>query len=183
MAGTWSKQGDMEDEAVNLLTGQRLGQPVFIPNSDSISFGDQYDNRGAVWHAEILPFSSDGYSAKTENRRTVTQMRCVGNTAQQVVLQVRSFVTAIDLKKKKVKDSKQQDEIITFQPLNAQQCQTVSSTRTYSAAGQASMQSKSHTTRSRTAAFAPVPVLNGIDLKRSLADYLTEHNWGYLIPQ
>jgi hypothetical protein len=28
-----------------------------------------------------------------------------------------------------------------------------------------------------------VPTINGIDLRRSLADYLTQHNWAYLIPQ
>ncbi|HEY9717111.1 MAG TPA: hypothetical protein V6C69_06575 [Trichormus sp.] len=183
MAGTWAKQGDYEDSAVNLQTGQQLGSPVFIRNADSLSFGDQCDNKGTVWHAEILPFRSDGYNGKTEDRRYVTQMRCVTNSAQEVVLQVRSFVTSIDPKKHKVRGSKQQDEFITFQPLDAQQIQTTSSTRSYSGTGQPLMQSKSHTTRTRAAAFVPVPTINGIDLRRSLADYLAQHNWAYLIPQ
>jgi hypothetical protein len=183
MAGTWAKQGDYEDSAVKLQTGQQLGSPVFIRNADSLSFGDQCDGKGTVWHAEILPFRSDGYNGKTEDRRYVTQMRCVTNSAQLVVLQVRSFVSSIDLKKHKVRGSKQQDEFITFQPLDAQQIQTFSSTRSYSATGQPLMQSRSHTTRTRAAAFVPVPTINGIDLRRSLAQYLTEHNWAYLIPQ
>jgi hypothetical protein len=183
MAGTWQKQGDMEDDAVNLLTGQRLGAPTFIRNVVSLSFGDQRDSRGTVWHAEILPFRSDGFNGKVEDRRYVTQMRCVTNTAQQVVLQVRSFVVSIDLKKKKVNGSKQQEEIITFQPLTAQQIQTQSSTRSFSAAGQAFMQQRSHTTRMLIAAFAPVPTINGIDLKQSLAEFLVQHNWASLVPQ
>lgn len=183
MAGTWQKQGDMEDSAVNLQTGQRLGSPVFIRNVVSLSFGDQCDNRGTVWHAEVLPFRSDGYNGKMEDRRFVTQMQCVTNTAAQVVLQVRSFVVSIDLKKQKVKNSKQQEEIITFQPLDGQQIQTMSSTRDFSSTGQALMQSQSHTTRTRVAAFLPVPTLNGLDLRQSLADYLVQHNWGSLVPQ
>lgn len=183
MAGTWTKQGDIEDAAVNLQSGQRLNAPVFIRNANSLSFGHQYDSRGTVWHAEILPFRTDGLNEKMEDRRYVTQMQCVTNTAQQVVLRTRSFVTTVDLKKNKVKGSKQQDELISFQPTDAQHIETVSSTRSYSAQGQALMQSRSHTTRTRVATFAPVPVLNGIDLKRSLADYLQQHNWAYLIPQ
>ncbi len=183
MAGTWTKQGDTEDSAVNLQNGQQLGQPVFIPNANSLSFGHQLDSKGTVWHAEILPFRTDGFGGKTEDRRYVTQMQCITNNIQQVVLKTRSFVTSIDLKKKKVRGSKQQDEIIAFQPLDSQHVETVSSTRSYSAQGQALFQSRSHTTRTRVAQFVPIPVLNGIDLRRSLADYFQQHNWAYLIPQ
>jgi len=183
MAGTWTKQGDYDTYALNMRNGQQMTQPVYVANVVTISFGHQIDAQGTVWNAEVLPFRADGFRGpKQQDHRFVTDESCLENTRAAVTLHMRSFIVTVD-NKQKVKDNKQQDEMIRFTPSGPGAIRTDSSTRTYDANGKGTFQSRSYTTRTKTREFMPIAQLNGIDLRQSLAQYLTEHNMAYLVPQ
>lgn len=183
MAGIWAKQGDYETFVMNLKTGAQTQGQTFVPNVVSLTFGHQLDASGTVWHANVLPFRADGHRGKLDDHRFVSSERCLRSDSSSVSLQVRSFVVTVDSHSQKVKQSKQQEEVIGIAPLDARTIRTQSSTRIYDASGKPMFQTRSYTNRTRTADFMPIATINGIDLRQSLAQYLLDHNMANLVPR
>lgn len=183
MAGSWIKQGDNETFVMNLKTGAQSEGRTFVPNVVSLSFGHQLDARGTVWHANVLPFRADGHRGNLDDHRFVSSERCLRTDPSSVSLQVRSFVVTVDSRSQKVKQSKQQEEVIGIAPIDPRTIRTQSSTRIYDGNGNPMFQTRSFTDRSKTAEFSPVASINGIDLKQSLARYLLDHDMSNLVPR
>jgi len=176
LAGAWMKDGDVETYARDFRTGQVSTQQVWLTNRVRLEFGHQVDALGTVWHAELLPFRADGNRGQTQDRRYVMQMDCLSSTPQSVALNFRSIVTNMDTSSNRVLESKQQEEIVTFKPSVPNMIATHSSIKSFTDRGQPVNQYETHTERRKIAAFVPVDQLRGVNLKESLAEFLTQKN-------
>jgi len=176
LAGAWMKDGDVETYARDFRTGQVSTQQVWLTNRVRLEFGHQVDALGTVWHAELLPFRADGNRGQTQDRRYVMQMECLSSTPQSVALNFHTIVTNMDTSTNRVLESKQQEEIVTFKPSAPNTIATHSSIKGFTDRGQPVNQYETHTERRKIAAFVPVDQLRGINLKESLAGFLTQKN-------
>lgn len=183
LSGAWIKDGDVETFAKDFTTGRESTQQVWLTNRVRLAFGHQVDALGTVWHAELLPFRADGNRGQTQDRRYVMQMSCLNSSPQSVALNFHSIVTVVDPSTNKVLDSKQQEEIVTFQPSVPNVIATHSSTKGFSSGGQALLQYETHTQRKKIAAFSPVYEDRGINLQQSLAQFLTQKNMLNRLPK
>lgn len=182
MAGTWQKEGDQETFEEDFTSGRQQQTNFWLSNRVSLSFGHQVDALNTVWHAEVLPFRADGNRQGGRDRRYVIDMNCNRSTPQFVSLRFHSVVAAVD-GRGRVQGSRQQEEIVNFSPgASPGSVASESSTKTFTDRGQPLYLTDSHTIRTRTAPFRPVDFLNGIDLRRSFAEFLTSRNMSNRIP-
>ncbi|HMP53995.1 MAG TPA: hypothetical protein PKD05_20775, partial [Candidatus Melainabacteria bacterium] len=172
MAGTYTKEGDMETFEKDFRSGSEKRENFWLENRVTLSFGHQRDALNTIWHAEVLPFRADGTRGRSRDQRYVIGMSCLKSTPESVVLKFHSVVVALD-DRDRVLGSKQQEEIVSFFPGGGDNfITTTSSTKTFSESGQPLYQLDSHTKRLRTRGFMEEDYLSGIDLKRSLNDFL-----------
>lgn len=184
LAGTWMKEGDVETFAEDFRTGRHQNMRVWINNRVRLSFGHQVDAQGTIWHAEVVPFRADGQKAGATDERYVMEMSCLNSTPQVVVLRFRSVVSEVEPRSRRVLESKQQEEIVTFEPSagTTSKIGTKSSIKSFSAFGQPLFQYETQTNRTRIADFVPTATLEGLDLQSSLYQFLEASNMEDRIP-
>jgi len=176
MAGTFTKEGDMETFEKDFQTGAEKRENYWMENRVTLSFGHQRDALNTIWHAEVVPFRADGSRGRSRDQRYVIGMSCLKSSPESVVLKFHSVVVALD-DHDRVRGSKQQEEIVSFFPGGGNNfIATTSSTKTFSESGQPLYQLDSHTKRLKTRGFFEEDFLSGIDLKRSLYDFLAGRN-------
>ncbi|MBX9693112.1 MAG: hypothetical protein K2Z81_12055 [Cyanobacteria bacterium] len=182
LAGTWLKDGDVETFSEDLRSGRSSTRQVWINNRVKLSFGHQLDALRTIWHAEVLPFRADGERGNMQDRRYVMDMSCMKSTPQEVILRFRSAIAVIDPGSQRVIDNEQQEEIVSFAQTSPGIITTRSSTKSFTGSGQPLFQAETHTQRRKLAEFTPVDNLQGIDLKASLSQFLSNSNMSNRIP-
>lgn len=175
MAGRFTKEGDIETFEEDFQSGRTDYRQVWLENKVSLSFGHQSDFLNTIWHAEVLPFRADGKRGRDRDQRYVVEMNCLKSSKETVVLRFHTIVVTLD-RKGRVRQSRQQEEIVKFYPQDSRFIASTSSTKTFSSKGKPLYRLDSHTKRLKTARYKPVSHMGGIDLKKSLNDFLVSNN-------
>jgi len=182
LAGAWLKNGDMETYVKDYRSGEEMRKPMWLNNKVRLAFGHQRDKLGTIWHAEVLPFRADGNRGETTDRRYVMDMSCLKSNPDAVVLRFHSNVVHINPTDSRIQTTTQQEEIVTFRPDQEGMIATTSSTKTFDENGRPIIQALSNAERTKLAEFAPVPVINGIDLVQSLDSFLASNQMTNRLP-
>ena len=182
MAGTWTKDGDIETFEEDFRTGRQSRKSFWLKNRVTLSFGHMIDAMNTIWHAEVVPFRADGKRKGVSDQRYVIAMKCLRSTPEAVVLRFHSVVVSLG-RRGKVEGSRQQEEIVSFYPQNDRFIATRSSTKTFTSKGKPLYRLDSHTKRLKTGDFRESDFLRGVDLKSSFANFLVSNNMQDRVPK
>jgi hypothetical protein len=182
LAGKWNKRGDTTLSVTDLRTGRTGRSGVFTEDNMTISWGQQVDKEGNIWHANFIPSERDGATEEESVRFVLLSQSAEVNSEEQFVTRTRYVVTMRYEGTGEVAEKYQQETLADLTPDDANHFTAKSSNKMFYMSGQAYRMGMLSSTFTRVGEFAPRKVERNIDLRRALADYLHAHNMDQLIP-
>jgi hypothetical protein len=175
LAGKWAKAGDLTVSLTDLQSGQKSFPNEWVDNKMQANWGHQVDKAGNIWHVNILPSERDGQSAgKTVRFLTVVQ-KCEKTDESSLVTRTQYVVSEANFLTGQSIDMFQQESLNHYILTPQRDVVNVSTNRVFNYQGIPLRDGQLKSEYSRIAEFVTVPVLNGIDLKESLNEYLDSH--------
>jgi hypothetical protein len=146
------------------------------------NFGLQLDNTGSVWHADILPKTSVWEGAQRNLQMTVSK-ECITTSNERIVLHIHNQSVILDPSNQRITHSEQVDgyKTITLQNNNGD-LSVYDDIQEYDSNGSPLDRYIAKYTMHRIQNFAPQDYDHGIDLRASLAQFLTSIGRAQLIP-
>lgn len=180
MAGTWSKQGDMTINAVDLRTGQGRTINQWTDNRMTVAFGHQIDRSGTIWQANILPSETDSISGGKSVRFLAVQRKCESYSPTGLITRTHYIIT--ESYGNQVAEEFQQESLNHYSALATGELLNRSSNRVFSYQGQATQDGNLESRFHKIADFRPVATLDGVDLNATFASFLQAIGRPDLIP-
>lgn len=179
MAGTWNKKGDQTISLTDLRTGVTRAVNEWTEDDATATWGCQYDREGNIWHANFLPLERDAVSSGRTVKFVIVSLKPELRTADQLVGRVHSIVT--ESVGSQIINEYQQESLNDYILLPSGQLQNRSSNRDFTYAGQPTKEGELVSLFTRVRPFVPEATHNGIDLLKSLNEYLVAHNMSQLV--
>ncbi len=137
------------------------------------NFGVQLDSTGRAWNADFLPHTST-WSGAQEERQTTVEKECVASDDNKIVLHIHNQCIFINPRNQKIVYVEQVDGFKTITLKNDRGDLAIyDDIQEYDCNGAPLDRYIATSTMLRIENFAPVDVINGINLPASLAQYLT----------
>jgi len=183
LAGRWHKKGDLTVGVTDLLTGHKGMQNVWVNNELSTHWGHQVDRNGNIWHANFIPTTRDGDSDGEVVRFVTVAEKCELTTPEQVVTRTHYVVTKALEANNEVVEKYQQESLNDYTMTAQGGMENRSSNKLYHMNGQAYRMGLLESQFSKIAEFAPTAFDRGIDMRKSLVDYLHSQHLDNLVPE
>ncbi len=146
------------------------------------SYGLQLDNQGRLWNADLLPKVGKWEGAQVEVQTTV-EKDCVTSDDNQLIMHIHNYCVYLSPTKQQIVYAEQVDGFKTIKLQNKQGDLSIyDDIQEYDSNGQPLDRYIATSTMHRTKIFKPQDFENGIDLRASLAQYLTSTGHPELIP-
>ncbi len=175
LAGQWAKAGDLTVSLTDLQTGQKSFPNEWVDNKMHAHWGHQTDKVGNVWHVNILPSERDGQSGGKNVRFLTVVQKCEKTDESALVTRTQYVVSESNFVTGQALDMFQQESLNHYILTPQKDVVNVSTNRVFNYQGVPLRDGQLKSEYNRIAEFSPVPVLNGIDLKQSLNDFLDAH--------
>lgn len=173
MAGNWYKEGDLTTRVTNLRTGASSAVSEWTPNKLSERWGHQIDQQGNFWHANLLPSEQDGTSDNKKVRFVAVAQRCEKSTPSELLTRTHYVVSESDIWSGQAVDMFQQESLNHYVLSGQSEITNTSSNRVFTYQGRPERDGQLLSKFRKTGNFLPVEVMNGINLRDSLRDYLS----------
>lgn len=180
LAGVWTKNGDMTTSVTDLRTGMSSTQNEWTENRLEAVWGHQQDARGNYWHVNLLPSERDGASSGKLVRFVTVAQQCLNSTPQQLLTRTHYVVSESNPWSHQAFDTFQQESLNHYALAAQNQLMNTSSNRVFSYEGAPIREGILTSQFAKIGQFSPVALLNGVDLRASLNDYLQSHALGHL---
>ncbi len=180
MAGAWVKDGDMTTSVTDLRTGMSRTQNAWTENRLEAIWGHQQDAQGNYWHVNLLPSERDGASSGKLVRFLTVAQQCLNSTPQQLMTRTHYIVSESNPWSHQTFDTFQQESLNHYAMGAQNQLMNTSSNRVFSYEGVPIREGTLMSQFAKIGQFTPVATLNGVDLRKSLNDYLQSHALGHL---
>jgi len=136
------------------------------------SYGLQEDNKGRVWHADFLPSTSLWEGARKEVQTTV-EKQCMVTNDEKLVLRIHNHCVYLKPGTKRILYSEQVEGYKTITLQNRDGDLAIwDDIQEYDPSGKPLERYIARSTMHRIEKFKPTDSKNGIDLSKSLAQYL-----------
>lgn len=178
MAGKWTKQGDLTVSYTDLRTGATTSMNQWTQDVSTITWGNQIDAKGNIWQGYLIPWERDGVSSGKSVRFVIVDLKRESVATGQVVSRVHSIVT--ESLGSQIVNYFQQESLNDYFLLPTGELENRSSNRDFTSEGQPIREGMLVSRFSKVGPFVPVANLNGIDMLKSLNDYLKAHNMSQL---
>lgn len=177
MAGKWSKQGDLTVSTTDLSTGQQSFHNQWVDNKMDATWGHQTDAVGNFWHVNFLPSERDGQSDGKVVRFLTVAQSCEKTSPAALVTRTQYVVSESNFWNGPPVEMFQQESLNHYVPAanNPNQFMNISTNRVFTYQGTPVRDGHLQSQYSKLGDYKPVPIINGIDLKASLNDYLESH--------
>jgi hypothetical protein len=179
MAGSWTKQGDQTVSYTDLRTGVTTPMNEWTQDVATLTWGNQIDGQGNIWHAYLIPWERHSISNGKSVKFIIVDVKREGDQPDQLVGRVHSIVT--ERIGAQIVDSFQQEALNDYFVLPSGQLENHSSNRDFTNEGQPIREGMLVSRFTKVGPFVPVATMNGIDLLKSLNDYLRAHNMSQLV--
>ena len=183
LAGTWFADVETATMRQDLVSHRESAHTPFNFRAKSrFSYGTQRDGRGGIWHYLKLPYTSaTDFPEFVEYHQVLS--KDFSNQSEQLV-SFRSMVAAARVQRasKEIVEAFQQESVTNYEPAGDGVIKMIASIRRYDAGGNAQMQADNEARIHRVEKFTPVATEGGIDMQRSLFDFLRSRKMEYLIP-
>ena len=179
LAGTWVKQGDLTVSYTDVRTGVTRPANEWTQNYQTAVWGNQVDAQGNVWQGYVLPTQIPGLS----NGKTVTFI--VVNGQPEVSPPghwvARDHNVVIERAGGEIVDAFQQETLNDLFVSPSGQLENDASTRDFTNQGQPLRQGMLVSTYTKVGPYHIVEFQNGVDMLKSLNEYLRSHNMSQLV--
>lgn len=179
MAGKWTKQGDLTVSYTDLRTGATTPINRWTDDLTSVTWGNQIDGKGNIWHAYLVPWERDSVSDGKAVKFIIVEYRREATSTEQVVSRVHSIVT--ERLGEEIVSAFQQESLNDYSLLPSGELENHSSNRDYTNEGQPIREGVLVSRYTKVGSFVAVASLGGIDLVESLNAYLVGHNMLQLV--
>jgi hypothetical protein len=179
MAGKWNKKGDQTTSYTDFKTGLTTPTNEWTADDMTVTWGCQFDRLGNIWHAYFLPFERDAVSGGKFVKFVIVSLKRETNSSDQVVSRLHSIVT--ETAGGQVVDVYQQESLNDYVLLPSGQLENNSSNRDFTYAGRPTKEGALVSLFTKVGPFVPEATHNGIDMLKSLNEYLTTHNMSQLV--
>ncbi|PWU03236.1 MAG: hypothetical protein C5B53_00725 [Candidatus Melainabacteria bacterium] len=179
LAGKWVKQGDLTVSYTDLRTGVTTPVNQWTQNIQTTTWGNQIDGQGNVWHGYSIPTDFDGVSSGKSVRFTMVNGRRETTSPDHFVTRVHSIVS--ESYGDQIVDTFQQESLNDLFALSAGELENQSSTRDYTNEGQPIRQGMLVSRFIKVGTFEVIEAQGGVDLLKSLNDYLRANHMSQLV--
>lgn len=187
LAGVWETRHETMLEAVD-LTGAQMEpfQPRMFKRHDTWTFGMQRDKSGQCWHFINVPshrrvLSKDGFEDKLEYRHEISkEFLHTGNDS--VRARYRFTTITVSPASRQIKRVHQQETLWTFTPAKEGVVRADNTFKVFSENGVPLSLHHNIAPFYKIQEFQPVSYFEGIDMRKSLRDYLISHDMTERVP-
>jgi hypothetical protein len=179
MAGQWTKQGDLTVSYTDLRTGVTTPMNQWTQDLTTATWGNQFDAQGNIWHGYVVPWERDGQSNGRAVTFLIVAVKPEAMFSNQLVGRVHSLVT--ERLGAQIVDAFQQESLNDYILLPSGEIENHSSNRDFTNEGQPIREGMLVSRYTKVGPFVPVSTLNGVDLLKSLNEYLRAHNMSHLV--
>ncbi len=179
LAGKWSKQGDLTVSHTDLRTGVTTPVNQWTQNLQTTTWGNQIDGHGNVWHGYSMPTEIVGQSNGKVVKFIIISGRVEPSSPDHLITRLHSIV--IESYGRQVVDEFQQEALNDLYLLQSGELQNYSSSRDFTNQGLPIREGMLDSRFTKVGAFEPVESQDGVDLLKSLNDYLKTHNMSQLV--
>jgi|SRR5271170_4009295 len=179
MAGKWTKQGDQTISYTDLRTGVTTPMNEWTDDQMTVTWGCQIDSQGNIWQGYFLPWERDSASNGKSVRFLIVALKREAVLPDQMVSRMHSLVT--ESVGTQVVNSFQQESLNDYVLLPSGQLENHSSNRDFTNEGQPIREGMLVSRFTKVAPFVPEVTHNGVDMLKSLNDYLIAHNMSQLV--
>lgn len=182
LAGSWHSETKLVDYVQDCKTGATMSPHVVVKEVGTAVHGHQRDKTGRVWEFIQIPHMRKvGLANGTAYIRAVKE-DVIATDPSAVIVKVLSNQITVSDKNQQIVASNQVQQIGTYTPLDDGLVQLSASVRNFDNDGAALQWQKQSLTMQRTAAYADMDNLDGLDLKRLFSEYLTKTGRPDLLP-
>lgn len=174
LAGTWSKQGDLTVSSTDMRSGVSSPVNQWTPNFQTTTWGNQIDGCGNIWHGYSIPTEIDGNSSGKTVKFVIIDGHWEPSSPDHLITRVRSIV--ISSYGRQVVDEFQQEALNDLCLLQTGELANYGSTRDFTNQGLPLRQGMLISRFTKVRSFEPVEFQDGVDLVKSLNEYLKTHN-------
>lgn len=179
LAGKWIKQGDLTVSYTDLRTGVTTPVNQWTQNVQTTNWGNQIDRQGNIWHGYSVPTEFDGISSGKHVRFTMVGGRRESSSSDHLVTRAHFIVT--ESLGTQLVDAFQQETLNDLFLLPSGELENHGSTRDFTNEGQPIRQGMLISRFTKVGPFEPVETQDGVDLLKSLNEYLRTHNMAQLV--
>jgi hypothetical protein len=187
LAGVWETRTETMLEAVD-LTGPQMEpfQPRMFRRHDTWTFGMQRDRGGQIWHFINVPshrrvLSKDGFEDRLEYRHELSK-EFLHTGDDSVVTRYRFTCITVGPDDHKIRRIHQQETLWTFTPSIRGTVRADNSFKIFSQNGVPLSLHRNVAPFYKVQLFQPISLYEGIDMRKSLRNYLITHNMNDRIP-
>jgi hypothetical protein len=179
MAGKWTKQGDLTVSYTDLRTGATTPMNEWTQDVMTVTWGNQIDGRGNIWHGYVVPSDRDSQSNGRAVKFTIVSIKPEVASSNQLI--GRSHFIVTESLGTQIVDSFQQECLNDYLLLASGEIENHSSNRDFTNEGQPIREGMLISRFTKVAPFVPAATLNGVDLLKSLNDHLRTHHMSDLV--
>ena len=179
--GTWTKTRDLTVHLPTCAQGGRVTLNIWTEDELTVTLGTPGDRAGNIWEANFVPSERDALSESKSVRFLLVNCRCESTSPEQVITRMHYIVSESAEWGQQV-DQFQQESINDYSPISNNEIQNYSSTRVFTYDGAPTRNGILLSKFSRVAPFKITAVHDGVDLRKSLSEFLLAHQMQDLIP-
>ncbi len=182
MAGSWHSETKLIDYVKDCKTGASMSPHMVVKEVASAVHGHQRDKSGRIWEFIQIPhLRKVGLANGTAYVRAVKE-EVIATDPSAVIVKVLSNQITVSDKNQQIVASNQVQQIGTYTPLDDGLVQLSASVRNFDNDGTALQMQKQSLTMQRSAPYADMDNLDGLDLKKLFSEYLTKTGHPDLLP-
>lgn len=181
LAGKWHSETKLIDYIQDCRTGVSQSPHLVVKEVDSATHGQQRDKTGRIWEFIQVPqLRKIGLAHGNAYVRAVRKDIIESDPSEVIVKILMNQITVND--DQQIVASNQVQQIGTYTPLDDGLVQLSASLRNFDHEGASIQMQKQSLTMRRNAPYEDVDTLDGLNLKKLFADYLTKTGHPELIP-
>ncbi|CAN5602178.1 hypothetical protein BH10CYA1_BH10CYA1_11490 [soil metagenome] len=182
LAGSWHSESKLIDYVQDCKTGASMAPHMVVKEVGSTIHGHQRDKSGRIWEFIQIPhLRKIGLANGTAYVRAVKE-DVIATDLSAVIVKVLSNQITVSEKNQQIVASNQVQQIGTYTPLDDGLVQLSASVRNFDNDGAAIQLQKQSLTMKRSAPYADMDNLDGLDLKKLFSEYLTKTGRPDLLP-
>lgn len=182
IGGSWQISEETSTYRQNYRTGEESHDRFNFKAKSRFAYGKQKDRLDHCWHYLGTPYTSATDFASVTEYHHVQSKELAEITGNTVAFKTRVTVIRVSKSTRKVTETYQQESITKYTFVSFNELDMESSTKVFSASGQAVTMTKNIAHASRVGPFLEVDQEDGRNLKDLFRTYLLTNNLTNLLP-
>jgi hypothetical protein len=180
--GKWHAETKTIDYVEDCETGASESPHLVVKEAEDVTHGYQRDKQGRIWEFIRVPRWQKARLAHGTGYMRAIREDVLQSDASQVVLKILNNQMDVDDKKQTILASNQVQQIGTYTPVEEGLIKLDASLKNFDSNGQPIQLQRQSALMKRVAPFQSIDNLDGLDLKKLFAEYLTSIGRQELIP-